>query len=68
MIQLVLVYCMIATPDRCIERRQVFERPLTERECLMNAQSVAQEYLAEHPQWRLARWRCEINKPDEDPA
>jgi hypothetical protein len=30
---------------------------------MMNAQSRAQQFLRLHPQWRLAGWRCEVNKP-----
>jgi hypothetical protein len=63
MIELVLVYCLSADPDRCTEQRPIFEEPLSGMACMMNAQKVALNYVAEHPEWHLARWRCEIDKP-----
>ena len=60
---MVLVYCLVAHPDKCTEQRPVFEEPLTGMACMMGAQQAAQQYVAEHPEWQLARWRCEIDKP-----
>jgi hypothetical protein len=54
---------MVAHPDKCTEQRPVFEQPLTSIACMMNAQYTAQQYVAEHPDWQLAKWRCEIDKP-----
>jgi hypothetical protein len=28
----------------------------------------AQQYLEEHPKWRLARWKCGVNVPRQLPA
>ena len=67
-IQLVIVYCLIANAANCMEARPAFERPLTPMSCMMNAQLLAQQYVAEHPEWRLARWRCELNVPRQNPA
>ena len=63
MIEMVLVYCMIANPDQCTEQRPVFEEPLSSMACMMSAQEVALQYVHEHPDMQLARWRCEIDKP-----
>lgn len=68
MIELVLVYCFIASPDRCLEQRNPFDHPPTMMECSIRAQEVAGAYVAEHMNVRLARWRCERDKPREDPA
>jgi hypothetical protein len=67
-IQLVLVYCLVANANTCMEARPVFEQPLTPMSCMMKAQFVAQQYVNEHPQWRLDRWRCEMNVPARKPA
>jgi hypothetical protein len=67
MIELVLVYCMVAAPDRCVERREFFDHPLSETECVYNAQEVGGHYVETHQQWRLSRWRCERDKPRETP-
>lgn len=68
MIQMVLVFCLIANASTCVEKRQAFEQQLTPFACMMNAQKVAQQYLAEHPAWRLSGWRCELNVPRQQPA
>ncbi len=36
--------------------------------CVMQGQTYAAEWLAEHPKWMLSRWRCENNVPREEPA
>jgi hypothetical protein len=59
---------MIADPSRCIEQRPVVEQVMTPMGCMMNAQHLAIEYVEGHPQWQLARWRCEKDKPRDDPA
>jgi len=64
-IQLVLVYCLVASANTCIE---ALEQPLTPFACMMNAQFVARQYVTEHPEWRLASWRCEVNVPAQKPA
>ena len=68
MIELVLVYCLNAAPDRCLERREAMDEPANMISCSMRAQSYAQEYLELHPTYRLARYRCEMDKPRESPA
>lgn len=67
-IELVLVFCMVADPGNCLEQRPTFEEPLTAASCLMNAQQMAVEYVREHPTWQLKGWRCEKDKPAELPA
>jgi hypothetical protein len=36
--------------------------------CMLGGQRAAAEWLAEHPGWRLDRWRCEIDHPKEGQA
>jgi len=35
---------------------------------MMTAQFVAQQYVRDHPDWRMAGWRCEMNVPRRNPA
>jgi len=65
MVQLVLIYCLAAHAAVCAEQRPVLEQPLTLSGCVVGAQQAAAAYIAEHPEWRLERWRCEIGKPRE---
>ena len=57
--ELVIVYCMIGTPDRCVERTQLMPEVVSPMGCVTMGQQVGQEYLRAHPDWRLANWRCQ---------
>jgi hypothetical protein len=63
---LVLVFCLQAEPTSCTEQRPIEDFSL--QACQIGAQRYAAEWLAVHPKWRLARWRCERNLPRQDPA
>jgi hypothetical protein len=62
MVQLVLVFCMLASPSDCREERPMLEE-LTLARCMVQGQQIASDWLAEHPNWTLSRWRCENNIP-----
>ena len=68
MIELILVFCLSDSPDRCMERREPFAEYASPLQCTMNAQHQARQYLDSHPNYTLAGWRCEIDKPQERPA
>jgi hypothetical protein len=68
MIELVVIYCLRADPTQCVERREAMTDYASVAACTGQAQVVAREYLAGHPRWMLKGWRCEIDKPREDPA
>jgi hypothetical protein len=63
---LVLVFCLQSSPNSCIEQRPIEE--MAPMACIIQAQSYAANWLADHPKWRLARWRCERNVPRQQPA
>jgi hypothetical protein len=63
MVQLVLVYCMIANASICTEKRPVLEQPLSLMSCMTSGEQTAAMYLEEHPQWRMATFRCEVGVP-----
>jgi hypothetical protein len=68
MIELVIVYCLSADAQSCVEKRLSMENFPTPAACTMGAQQRAQEYLAEHPKYHLKVWRCEIDVPHQSPA
>lgn len=68
MIDLVLIYCLNAAPDRCQERLMPLEPTTSLMQCTLTAQITAQDYLRAHPAYRLQAWRCEIDRPRESPA
>ena len=55
-IALTLTVCLLAAPDRCETREAALFEIVTG--CLMAAQTEAARWLADHPAYRLASWRC----------
>ncbi len=61
LVQLVLVYCLAAEPSRCVEQRPVPEQPgVGLMSCIAGAQPAAARWLADRPDYVLARVRCEM--------
>jgi hypothetical protein len=67
MVQIVLIFCLAASPGSCREERPVVEQ-LSLTSCMVQGQQIAQDWLADHPKWTLSRWRCEQNVPRERPT
>lgn len=67
MIELVLVFCLSASPGSCEEQRPLVP-DLSLVSCLTQGQQIAQEWLADHPKWTLTAWRCEQNVPRQEPS
>ena len=63
MVQLVLVFCLSASPSDCREERPMMD--LTMTGCMVQGQQIASGWLSEHPNWSLSRWRCENNIPKQ---
>lgn len=53
---LTLVMCLTAAPERC-ETREIAQFEIVTA-CLAAAQTEAARWLAAHPAYRLAAWRC----------
>ncbi len=68
MIELVIIYCLAADTNSCLEKRVPMEDFPTPAACTVGAQQRAQEYLAEHPNYTLKSWRCEVDVPHQQPA
>jgi hypothetical protein len=64
MVQLVVVYRVIANANVRTEKRPVFELPLSLMSCITTGERTAATYLDEHPEWRLAKFRCEVGVPE----
>jgi hypothetical protein len=68
MIVLVLVYCLSTDTKDCHEKRLAAEDFATPAACTMGAQMRASQYLAEHPNYTLKSWRCEVDVPQQEHA
>jgi hypothetical protein len=65
MIQIVMLFCLVNSPQSCQEQRPSLDMPISLMECTMHGQEIAQGWLADHPKWTLSKWRCEANHPPE---
>jgi hypothetical protein len=68
MYELVLIYCLIDAPDRCVERDAPLEDAVSAYECALSGQMRAMRYIGLHPEWRLSRISCRSAAQHEDPA
>jgi hypothetical protein len=67
MVQIVFVFCLLASPTQCQEQRAPSES-LSMMGCIVDGERLALFWLADHPKWTLARWRCEGSAEPEKPA
>jgi hypothetical protein len=68
MIHLILTVCSLSAPPDCVEQRlQIFDVE-TPMQCAMWAQPTIARWVVEHPQRRVARWRCAFPGYEEDPT
>lgn len=56
--ELVLIACLIANPAECREDRIAMLELPGPVACLIVAPQVAADWMAAHPKWAVARWRC----------
>ena len=57
MILLILTVCTLAQPERCVETRLPFA-DVGLIACVTSAQPTVAQWAGEHPDTRVARWRC----------
>ena len=67
MIELVIIYCLAADTNTCLEKHVPMEDFPTPAACTVGAQQRAQAYLQEHPKYTLKSWRCEVDVPRQRP-
>ena len=60
MVELVLIICLQAQPDRCaIERPQFQESYPNAMACMYHAMFRVVQWAEQHPNYNVRRWRCE---------
>jgi hypothetical protein len=67
MTALVLVFCMLSSPTECQEQRPLLDDPSL-MACLISAQTIAAEWVNDHPNWTFKGYRCEAGRPREKSA
>jgi len=58
MLVLIMTICSLSSPDQCDEARMQFSADESLMQCMMQAQPYLAQYIDEHPDKRVARWRC----------
>ena len=59
--ELVVLACLIATPNTCQEDRVRFSmEPISGQACMVGAPPLLAEWTLSHPAWRVARWSCNV--------
>lgn len=57
MTTLILVVCLMGSPDICRDEAPPQDPGLS---CLMQGEIAAQAWLLEHPKWTLKGWKCRL--------
>jgi hypothetical protein len=74
MLRLVFTICMIDSPDMCEQREMLVYDEMPVMACVLGAMPELATWRETHPNWRIARWRCEDDRTmrselrDEGPA
>ena len=55
---LIVTVCSLLNPAACSERRFLLETNGSLRSCVMQAQPYLAAWIGEHPNNRIASWRC----------
>ena len=67
MVELLFVVCLSTAPETCINRSLVFT-DITPERCVIGAQPELAKWIAAHPNYRIARWRCQNVDPSSSRA
>ena len=61
MMELIIVVCLQAAPDRCEERSIGLYPEMTALTCVMQGQPHIAAWVVAHPELRVTRWTCRDN-------
>ena len=64
MILIIMTVCALNAPADCHEARLQFAEPVSLMACMMQAQPYLAQWVGEHPNVRVARWRCAYPERD----
>ncbi len=58
LVDLIVLACALINPGACHEYHLLFQTAGSLRGCTMQAQPYLAQWIGEHPNVRVARWRC----------
>jgi hypothetical protein len=62
MLRLVFTVCMLDAPGTCEQREMLVYDNMPVMACVMGAIPELATWRQTHPNWRIARWRCEDDR------
>ena len=60
MLELVIVACLLSSPEHCEERVVLYDAQVGLHTCMMSAQPELARWTAAHPAFRVSRWACRV--------
>jgi hypothetical protein len=64
LVNLVVLLCSLVNPNACAEKRFALDTDGSLKACMIQAQPYLAHYIGDHPDQRVAGWRCVY--PDQD--
>jgi len=58
LIELIITVCSIAHPAQCDDKHLQFASQESLRSCMWNAQPFMAQWIGEHPDLHIVKWRC----------
>lgn len=58
LVDLIVLACTLANPSVCREYHLLVQSSGSLRACMMQAQPYLAQWIGDHPNLRVARWRC----------
>jgi len=63
MIELVLSVCLLSAPDTCKDvSLSYMGDQVSPQQCMYRGQITAAQWSAGHPEWRIAKWKCDARR------
>jgi hypothetical protein len=58
LIELIITVCSIAHPGQCDDKHLQFASQESLRSCMSNAPPFMAQWIGDHPDVRIVKWRC----------
>ena len=59
MLSIVLSACLVANPGQCKDFKIPLDVDMDAMQCAMAAPPYFAQWVEEHPQWQIRRWKCQ---------
>jgi len=59
MLSIILSACLVADPNQCRDFKIPLDVDMDVGQCAMAAPPYFAQWVEEHPQWQIRRWKCQ---------